>query len=303
MKEIKQSLPPVRGKYKFDEPLRKYTWLNVGGPAEVMFFPQDEADLQFFLRHKPQNMPVFILGGGSNLLVRDGGISGVVIKLDAPEFSSWRLENNLLTAGSGLKNAQLKKILLAECIGGLEFICSIPGSIGGLLRSNAGCFGSEVSKVLLKARVMNGHGEIFEVQPEDFNFSYRESRFPEDWIILQVSFKTEKMPAEKIKEIIEKNAAYRKEHQPQNVRTAGSTFKNPLNGRAWEFIKNAGGDRLKIGGASFSEKHCNFMLNDGSATAADLETLGQKVHDMVKAQTGVDLQWEVKVIGKQHGND
>lgn len=303
MTEILKNLPQVRGEYKINEPLKKYTWLNVGGNADVMFFPKDEDDLQSFLKQNTSHLPIFVLGSGSNLLVRDGGLSGVVVKLSSPYFASWQLEDDILTVGCGLKNAALKKILLENEIGGLEFICSIPGSIGGLVRSNAGCFGSDLAKVLLKAKVIDGKGNIFEVDAKYFHFAYRHSDFPADWILLQLFLKTEKSPVENIKSLIEQNAAYRKEHQPQNVRTAGSTFKNPESGRAWELIKNVGGCELKIGGAHFSQQHCNFMINDGSASAADLERLGTEVQKRVKEQTGIDLQWEVKVIGRKNGND
>lgn len=303
MTELLQTLPEVKGKYKFQEPLKKYTWLNVGGPADVMFFPADAEDLQYFLQHKPANLPVFVIGSGSNLLVRDGGVKGAVIKLKAPAFSGWKLQDNILCAGSGLKNAALKNILLQNGISGLEFICSIPGSIGGLVRSNAGCFGGELAQVLQKAKVMDAKGNIFEAAAEDFHFSYRHSDFPADWIILELYLKTAKAPKEQIAAVIAENAAYRTEHQPQHVRTAGSTFKNPAGGRAWELIKNSGGCGLKIGGASFAEKHCNFMINDGTATAADLENLGETVRKLVKKQTGVNLDWEVKIIGEKNGCD
>lgn len=299
----KQNLPPIRGEYKFNEPLKKYVWLNVGGPADVLFLPEDEKDLQDFLKQKTENLPVFILGGGSNLLVRDGGISGVVIKLSKPAFSEYRIENEVLTLGGGFKNSALKSILLENELGGLEFICSIPGSIGGLVRSNAGCFGMDLAQVLLKAKVINGRGEIFEALPADFNFSYRNSSFPEDWIVLELSLKTKKTPAAQIEKSINDNLLYRKEHQPQGVRTAGSTFKNTLEAPAWKLIKQTGGSKLKIGGASFSDIHCNFMINDGTASAADLENLGEKVRLLVKEQTGIVLDWEVKVIGRKNGDN
>lgn len=299
----KQNLPQVRGEYKFNEPLKKYVWLNVGGPADVLFLPKDEKDLQNFLKQKPENLPVFILGGGSNLLVRDGGIAGAVIKLGSPAFAEYKIENEVLNIGGGFKNFALKNILLENELGGLEFICSIPGSIGGLVRSNAGCFGSDLAQVLLKAKVMNGKGDIFEVLPADFNFSYRNSNFPEDWIVLELSLKTKKTPAAQIEKIISDNFLYRKERQPQGVRTAGSTFKNTPDAPAWKLIKQSGGNELKIGGASLSDVHCNFMVNDGTASAADLENLGEEVRRLVKKQTGVALDWEVKIIGRKNGND
>ncbi len=293
-----KKLPEIKGEYKFDEPMARHTWLNAGGNAEVMFLPEDEKDLQSFLQNTDENTPIFVLGGGSNLLVRDGGIDGVVIKLKNKNFATLKYENNLLYCGAGLQNGALKKFLLENEIGGLEFICSIPGTIGGLVRSNAGCFGSELANVLHKAKVMNRKGNIFEVEPQDFNFAYRKSEFPADWIILELVLKTNKSSAEEISRIISEQAEYRRTHQPQNVRTAGSTFKNPPQTAAWKLIKAVGGDELKIGGASFSPQHCNFLVNDGTASAEDLETLGNTVIQKVKDQENITLEWEVKIIGK-----
>ena len=293
-----KKLPEIKGEYKFDEPMARHTWLNAGGNAEVMFLPEDEKDLQSFLQNTDESTPIFVLGGGSNLLVRDGGIDGVVIKLKNKNFSGIRYENNLLYCGAGLQNGALKKFLIENEIGGLEFICSIPGTIGGLVRSNAGCFGSELANVLHKAKVMDRKGNIFEVEPQDFNFAYRKSEFPADWIILELVFKTNKSSAEEIERIISEQAEYRRTHQPQNVRTAGSTFKNPPQTAAWKLIKAVGGDELKIGGASFSPQHCNFLVNDGTASAEDLETLGNTVIQKVKDQENITLEWEVKIIGK-----
>lgn len=297
--ELKKILPKVRGEYLFAEPLDKYTWLNVGGPAEVMFFPEDIDDLQDFLKHKSANIPVFMLGGGSNILVRDGGISGVVIKLKNKNFCTVKSENGILRCGAGLLNASLKKILIENCIGGLEFLCSIPGCIGGAVRSNAGCFGSELADVLVSAKVMNGKGDVFEVQPEEFHFSYRHSEFPAEWIILELSLKAEKQTKAKIIKTIEQNALYRKEHQPQGIRTAGSTFKNPQGAKAWELIKNSGAENLQVGGAKLSSQHCNFLENDGTATAADIEKLCDDVIQKVQDYCGVRLELEVKKVGKE----
>ncbi len=297
-----KNLPPIRGEYKYNEPLKKYTWLNVGGPADVMFFPKDVADLQCFLQNKPVDLPVFILGSGSNILVRDGGVDGVVIKLDASEFTQWHIKDNMFVCGSGLKNSACKKIFPDNNLAGLEFICSIPGSIGGLVCSNAGCFGSELSDVLQKADIITGAGDIITVKPSDFKFSYRHSEFPKDWIILRLYLKTEYAPTSHIADKIAQNNAYRQAHQPHGVRTAGSTFKNPKGVRAWELIEKVGGRQMKNGGALFSPMHCNFMINDGTATAKDLEELGEKVRLLVKKQENVDLEWEIKIIGRKNGN-
>ena len=299
MKLDLNSLPKVRGEYKFNEPMSRHTWLNAGGNAQVMFLPQDKDDLQYFLKNIDKNIPIFILGSGSNLLVRDGGFDGVIIQLQNPSFSSIRYDNGLLSCGAGLKNHFLKKYLIEHSLGGLEFICSIPGTIGGLVRSNAGCFGSELSNVLNKAEVMDKNGNIFNVEPNEFHFAYRHSDFSADWIILELTFKTTESSSDEVNRIITEQAEYRRTHQPQNVRTAGSTFKNPPEHRAWELIKKAGGTELKIGGASFSPQHCNFLINDGTASAEDIETLGNTIVKKVKEQENITLEWEIKIIGKR----
>lgn len=296
---IINKLPHVAGEYKSNELLKKYTWLNVGGPADVMFFPKDKEDLQKFLLEKPADIDVFVLGSGSNLLVRDGGISGVVVNLKSSSFNKIEIADNIIQCGAGLKNSFLKKIMIENEISGLEFLCSIPGSLGGALRTNAGCFGSEISNVLQSATVIDSAGRIFTVENKDFNFSYRKSDFPSDWIILEVCLKGIKSAKEQIISTIETNAEYRKKNQPQNVRTAGSTFKNPKGYKAWELIKNSGAADFKVGGASMSSKHCNFLINDGTATASDIEHLGNNIINAVKDKYGVELEWEIKIIGKE----
>ncbi len=294
-----KNLPPIRGVYKFAEPMNRHIWFNVGGAADVMFLPADIDDLKTFLQNKPQNIPFFVLGCGSNLLVRDGGIFGVVIKLENKNFASVRKEDNRLYCGSGLKNRDLRKYLLQYGIGGLEFLCSIPGSLGGALRTNAGCFGADIASVLDSAEVIDGNGNIFTVTKDEFNFAYRRSNFPADWIIISLVLRGTSKPAAEIEKILAANDAYRKEHQPQNVRTAGSTFKNPAGLRAWELIKNSGAAAFREGGALVSPCHNNFLINDGSATAADIERLGQRITATVKDKTGVSLEWEVKIIGRE----
>lgn len=296
---ITLKLPHVRGKYKFSEPLKKYTWLNIGGPAEVMFFPEDAEDLQNFMQHKDVNLPVFVLGGGSNLLVRDGGIAGVVVKLKNPNFAQFSVQNNVLNCGAGALNTSMKKIIADKGMGGLEFLCSIPGSVGGLVRTNAGCFGRELSDVLISAQVMDCRGNIFTAQNKDFHFGYRYSEFPQDWIILEVNLQFEPAASEAVAAKIKENDDYRRQHQPQGIRTAGSTFKNPSGYRAWELIKNSGGSEMVVGGVRMSPQHCNFLENNGTATAADVENLGKKIMKAVKNQTGVDLEWEIKIIGQE----
>lgn len=291
------SLPEVRGKYIENAKLSKHTWFGVGGPAEVLYLPEDEEDLKMFLLKKPTGVPLTVIGGGSNLLIRDGGILGVVIKLDNPSFKKISLEGEVLKVGGGANNSDLKKFMLENNVGGLEFITSVPGRIGGLLRTNAGCFGGSVSDVLVSAKIMNDWGEVYEVEKGDFNFSYRSSMFPENWIILEASFKWVKKDAEEIKKIFDEHRKYREEHQPINKRTAGSTFKNPQGLAAWKLIEDAGCKGLKVGGAEVSVMHSNFLINNGNASAQDIEELGEMIVERVKEKTSIVLEWEVRRMG------
>lgn len=299
MSDLIEKLPPVRGIYKFSEPLKNYTWLNVGGPADVMFFPKDIEDLQFFLIKKPADLEIFVLGGGANLLIRDGGIKGAVIKLTDSNFCNVKVENDKVICGAGLLNNVLKKTVAEQGLGGLEFICSIPGSIGGAIRSNAGCFGREISDVLISAKVMDSAGKLFEVKNKDFHFAYRHSEFPADWIITEVSLYYQKTDPKQVAALIAEQAEYRKTHQPQGIRTAGSTFKNPPNMRAWELIKNSGADKLVFGGAKMSPQHCNFLFNDGTATAQDIEKLCDEIEKVVESKYGIRLESEIEKVGRR----
>lgn len=224
---ILDSLPEVRGKYIENAKLAKHTWFGVGGPAEVLFLPEDADDLKTFLMRKPAAIPVTVIGGGSNLLIRDGGIPGVVVKLDAPAFRQVKFDGAEVTVGAGLKNSDLKKALIDNGVGGLEFICSVPGRIGGLLRTNAGCFGKTVSDVFVRAHIMNDWGQIYETGAEDFNFSYRSSMFPENWIVLDATLKGVKAAPEEIRKTMDEQLAYRLAHQPINKRRRGLRLRTP----------------------------------------------------------------------------
>jgi len=297
MVQTKNIFSQLKGRVIYNEPLSKYTWLGVGGPAEIMFFPKDLDDLVFFLKNKPHNCPIYILGGGSNLLVRDGGVQGIIIKLDTPYFKQKTTNQNQLTCYAGFKNTLLKKFLIQNSLGGLEFLCSIPGTIGGTVKTNAGCFGKSLSDVLISALVVDFNGHVKEVFPKDFHFSYRSSDFPSDWIIIALTLETHHTNSDEIQKIIDEHQAYRKAHQPYNEKTAGSTFKNPKDLSAWKLIREAGCCGLEIGGAKMSDKHCNFMINKGTATAEDCETLGNTIIDTVKQKTGISLEWEIQKIG------
>lgn len=298
MSENLSFLKNLKGKVMFDEPLSRHTWLGVGGAADVMFFPKDDADLRYFLQNKPKDMPYFVLGGGSNVLVRDGGIQGCVIKLMTPYFTKCVFENGKLTCFAGMKNNVLKKFLPEHHISGLEFLASIPGTIGGLIKTNAGCFEKEVKDVLLKALIMDATGTLKEVAPQDFHLTYRSSSFPKDWIVIALTLKAETGQTKDITDTLEKHALYRRLHQPIGQKTAGSLFKNPAGYRVWELIKQSGADGFCVGDAKLSDKHCNFMVNAGHASAKDLEMLGNKIALKVKEKTGVVLDWEVEKVGR-----
>ena len=295
--DISAFLPQVRGVYQKEEPLSKHTWFGVGGPAEILYHPADVEDLKHFLINKPDNIPVCLIGGGSNLLVRDGGVLGVVIKLDNKNFQKIDIGDNCIKCGAGLHNSDLKKILLNNQLGGLEFLCSIPGVIGGSMKTNAGCFGKEIKDVLISAEVMNGLGEISALSAKDFNLSYRSSLFPDDWIILSITLKTHPDTKENIQQTLNEHKKYRMKNQPYKEKTAGSTFKNPQGLRAWELIKKAGCANLKIGGAKVSEIHNNFLINTGNATAEDIEKLGETIIACVKEKTSITLEWEIRRLG------
>jgi UDP-N-acetylmuramate dehydrogenase len=269
----------------------------VGGPAEVMYCPKDVDDLCCFMKNKPYNLPIFVIGGGSNLLVRDGGIPGVVISLKNKFFKSWKLEGDKLVCGAGLKNGELKKIMIENNVGGLEFLVSIPGGLGGAVRTNAGCFGKELKDVLVSATIVNAEGEKIEVGAEDFNLGYRQSFFPEEWIIVSMTLKVVSQDAEITKNIIEEHKNYRIKSQPHNAKTAGSTFKNPEGLKAWELIKKTKSNEFKVNSAEVSDKHCNFLINTGNATAKDIEDLGNMIVENVKKETTITLEWEVKRVG------
>ena len=295
--DLLKILPQVRGKYLKNVLLSRHTWFHVGGPAEIMYIPEDEDDLCLFMKTKPYNLPVCVLGGGSNVLIRDGGIPGVVIKLSSKYFKHVKIGSESITCFAGVRNPDLQKTFIDNKIGGLEFLCSIPGVIGGSIKTNAGCFGKSIKDVILSATIVDGTGEKYTVGPEDLMLSYRNSFFPDDWIITSVTFKTETKPAPEIARTIDEQKLYRKQNQPYNERTAGSTFKNPDGLKAWELIKKAGCDKLQINGAKVSEKHCNFLINTGHAKASDLEELGDIIVERVKKATSITLEWEIKRMG------
>jgi UDP-N-acetylmuramate dehydrogenase len=282
--------------------LAPFTWFRVGGPAEVLFQPADEADLADFLRLCPADIPILAVGVGSNLIVRDGGVPGVVIRLSPRGFGQISTNGLQVTAGAACLDASVAKKAAEAGIAGLEFYRGVPGTIGGALRMNAGCYESETKDVLVSCVAYDRAGQRHEFSCADMGFTYRHTTAPADVIFVSATFQgTADDPAEilaRMDAITEK----REQSQPIRDKTGGSTFKNPdplqSGGRkSWQVIDAAGLRGYQIGGAQMSEKHCNFMINTGTATAKDLEALGEHVIQQVKATQGVDLHWEIKRIG------
>jgi UDP-N-acetylmuramate dehydrogenase len=290
-------LPKTRGSLEGAAPLKNSTWFKVGGSAEALFQPQDEADLAEFLKNLPADVPITVLGLASNVIVRDGGIDGVVIKLGAA-FKSISVIDNTVTAGAAAVDAQVARTALSHDLAGLEFLSGIPGSIGGGLRMNAGAYGAEFKDVLIDCRAMDRSGEIHTITNAEMGFSYRHSGVDERWIFLSARFKAQPGDREAIANKMADIQKSRSDSQPIRTYTGGSTFANPDGGKAWQLIDAAGCRGLKVGGAQVSEQHCNFLINTGTATATDLETLGETVREKVKTTSGVELRWEIKRIGK-----
>lgn len=292
-------LPAVRGKLRAGAELAKTNWFRVGGEAEVLFRPADEADLAYFLKEKPTDVPVTVLGVGSNLIVRDGGLDGVVIRLGGV-FVDMRVEDELLYCGAGALDLNVAQLAQEHGLAGLEFLSGIPGTMGGALRMNAGAYGREIQDVLVSARAMDEDGRIHTLSPEVMQFSYRRTHgVPEGWIFLGCTLRGQAGDKAAIAAEMQRIAEARGETQPIKSRTGGSTFKNPEGHKAWQLVDAAGCRGLTIGGAQMSELHCNFMLNTGNATAKDLESLGEEVRKRVQAHSGVELEWEIRRIGKE----
>ncbi len=289
-------LPVVRGHYAENADLSKVTWFRVGGPAEVLFRPADSDDLAAFLSAKTNDIPVTVIGVASNLLIRDGGIPGVVIRL-GDAFTDIAVSGPGITAGAGVSNLKLANAARDAGIAGLEFLSGIPGSVGGGLRMNAGAFGGEIGQILISLTVVNGRGEKIMLSAEEMGYSYRHSEAAEDFVFTEAFFRGTKGDPVKIAGRMKKIQTEREASQPVKTPTGGSTFVNPPGKKAWQLIDQAGCRGLRRGGAMVSEKHCNFLINCGDATATDLEGLGEEVRRRVKKQTGVKLEWEIRCIG------
>lgn len=289
-------LPAVRGRLTEGASLAKVTWFRVGGPAEVLFKPADVADLQAFLAGCPADIPLTVLGVGSNLLVRDGGIPGVVIRLGRA-FAEIRTEGRKVFAGAAALDLNVALAARAAGIGGLEFLSGIPGTIGGACRMNAGAYGSDLAAVFVAATALDRQGVMHRLDKEGMGFTYRHSAIADDWIFCGAEMEGQPANAALIQQRLNEIQAAREESQPVRARTGGSTFVNPTGHKAWQLVDQAGCRGFAVGGAMVSEKHCNFLINTGAATAADIENLGETVRKRVKETSGVELAWEIKRIG------
>ncbi len=294
-------LSAIRGKLVAHAPLDKLTWFRVGGRADMLFTPEDKEDLSQFLQLIPAEMPVMPLGVGSNLLIRDGGIEGAVIRL-GKKFSRITIEGDEIIAGAGAPDIAVASAARDASLAGLEFLRGIPGTIGGAVKMNAGAYGTEISDVFISAEVMTRTGKCHILSKDDLLFSYRHSSLGEDIICLSVRLKARPGNRAAIETRMQEIADSREESQPLRTRTGGSSFKNPDGVKAWSLIDGAGCRGLKIGGAMVSEKHCNFLINTGDATANDLETLGEEVRRRVMNNSGVDLKWEIRIVGQKDEN-
>jgi len=296
--DLTARLPELRGRLSFGTSLSDITWFRVGGPAQVLFSPADEADLAYFLANLPSEIPVTVVGLGSNLLVRDGGIPGVVIRLGKGFNTVTAEPDHRVRAGTAVPDVKVARAAADAGISGLAFYRGIPGSIGGALRMNAGAHGRETKDALVEARAVDRAGNIHTLSLADMGFTYRHSAVPTDWILTEAVFQgTPGNSADILKEM-EEVADYREKNQPIRERTGGSTFKNPPGHSAWKLIDEAGCRGLRVGGAKVSEMHCNFLINDAGAKAEDIERLGETVRARVKARSGITLQWEIIRLGE-----
>lgn len=294
------SFPAVQGAVETQVSLSAHTWFRVGGPADFVFYPAGVEDLRCFLKSRPKGMPYTVLGAGSNVLVRSGGVRGAVIFLNRAFSGITLIDDHHLDVGAGVLDKKVAKVACEHGIGGLEFLYTIPGTIGGAVRMNAGAYGRETNDLVVYAIVMDPKGRIHRLSSEELGLGHRTCAVPSDWIVLSVRLKGEPRPPAEIQDEMERLTVQRRATQPSG-KTGGSTFKNPLEQstkKAWQLIREAGCADMRVGDASLSDVHANFMMNNGAATAEDLETLGERVREQVQEKTGVLLEWEIHRLGE-----
>ncbi len=294
--DLAERLPRVRGRYDVMADLGRMTWFRVGGPAEVLYSPADVEDLAAFLKNRPDDVPLHVVGLGSNMLVRDGGVPGVVIHL-GKAFCGITTDGLNVRCGAGAIDATIATAARDASIAGLEFLTGIPGTIGGGMRMNAGAYGAEIKDIFVSATALDAKGEVHQLGAADMGFSYRHCDVAEDWIFTGAELRGTPGNQDAITARIREIRTERDQTQPTQARTGGSTFANPPGSKAWALVDAAGYRGLIRGGAQISHKHANFLINTGTATAADLEGLGEDVRKRVKDQSGIELVWEVRRIG------
>lgn len=292
-----ERLSALRGRVQADAPLGPVTWFRVGGPADVMARPEDRDDLAALLRALPEGLPVTVIGVGSNLLVRDGGVRGLVIRLGRG-FVDIAREGDMIVAGAAALDVNVALFAQQEGLTGLEFLRGIPGTIGGALRMNAGAYGAEIKDVLVKAEAVDAQGNVHDIPVADMDLSYRHCGLPDDYIFTRAWLRARPGDRDAIARRMKEITDAREATQPVRARTGGSTFANPPGAKAWELIDGAGCRGLTMGDAQVSELHCNFLINKGAASAADLEGLGEEVRRRVREKYGIELRWEIRRIGE-----
>ena len=295
--DLKAAMPDLRGRLLANQSLAELTWFRVGGPAQVLFTPADEDDLAYFLAHLPREFSIYVVGVGSNLIVRDGGLPGVVIRLSPRGFGETSASQDIVIAGAAALDKRVAETAAAANLGGLEFFFGIPGTIGGALRMNAGANGSETRDVLIEASGVGRDGKPYRFTNADMNFVYRNSGVDPSIIFTSARFRGLPTAPQAIRARMNEVQSHRETAQPIREKTGGSTFKNPPDNSAWKLIDAAGCRGLRVGGAQVSEMHCNFLINTGTATGHDIETLGETVRARVKENSGIELHWEIKRIG------
>jgi UDP-N-acetylmuramate dehydrogenase len=295
--EIRAAAPGLRGELRANAPAAPLSWFRTGGPAQLLFTPADEEDLALFLEMLPLDIPLLVIGLGSNLLIRDGGLPGVLIRLGKGFATTVIEDGHRVRAGAGMPDVKVARAAAEAGIDGLSFLRGIPGAIGGALRMNGGAYGGEVKDVLVEARALDRAGRAHVLGNAAMGFTYRHCAAPEDFIFTQALFQGRPGEPEAILAQMNAITEQRSSTQPVNTRTGGSTFKNPPGAKAWELVDAAGCRGLRIGDAQVSELHCNFLINHGAATAAQIEALGEEVRRRVLETSGVSLEWEIRRVG------
>ena len=295
--DLKAAMPNLRGRLLANQSLAELTWFRVGGPAQVFFTPADEDDLAYFLAHLSGELPVYVVGVGSNLIVRDGGMPGVVIRLSPRAFGDASAEGDIVSAGAAALDKRVAEVAASANIGRLEFFFGIPGTVGGALRMNAGANGAETKDVLIEATGIGRDGKKHKFSNADMKFVYRNSGVDASVIFTSARFRGVGATPQAIRKRMDEVQGHRETAQPIREKTGGSTFKNPPDNSAWKLIDAAGCRGLKLGGAQVSEMHCNFLINTGNATGHDIEALGETVRARVRENSGTELHWEIKRIG------